>query len=162
MERLIAIIVLFLISTFMFCANPNVAFAQDSTSDSDAHNDVKENWEHESALYRGFGWGLFGTGLLLGTTGIIVFAAAPAKDYDIVEDDDDDEVDVVKRMEPGTEKAILGLLLGGAALVITGSALLIADAVYFNQYRNKTSSFTWHPEFYLSPEMTGLGVSGRF
>lgn len=139
MKSIIFIIGLLLISFFGLCAQPNAGFAQENTAESDWSEKtivVPEDWEHDSALYRGWGWGLFGTGLAL----------AGARTALLI-------VDVVTG---------IFLVPVGALMVIPGVGLLIADAVKFNKYRDAETGFSWQPNTYVSPQMTGFGVSGRF
>ena len=102
-------------------------------------------WEQEANAYRRWGWGLFASGLAVGITGGIM--AGLGMNYKI-----------------GGEYAIPGLALSliGGEVLIAGIGVLIADAVKFNKYRDAKTGFSWQPNFYVSSQMTGFGVSGRF
>lgn len=100
------------------------------------------DWKHKSKLYRGFGWGLLGAGVITIAVGTGLMCNGSSNDSEIV----------------------TGIFLApvGALMVIPGVGLLIADAVKFNKYRNVETGFNWQPHLYVSPQMTGFGVSGRF
>ena len=52
----------------------------------------------------------------------------------------------------------------GTLSLLTGITLLIVDAVRFNDLRDQEEarSFYWKPDIFVSPEMAGFGISGRF
>ena len=110
----------------------------------------EKDWQKQSALYQGLGWGFFWAGALTVTAGSIV----------LVTDHETNE-------ETGISHSMLTFCIcagiGGLA-VLTGASLLIAEAVKFGPYRRGEVSgdFTWYPEIYASTEMTGLGIRGRF
>ena len=245
-QNIVRIISLVLISFFCFCIQPNTGYAQEN--DAGSYSSVQtivvpEDWEHDSALYRGWGWGLFGTGLGLTVTGtalLIVDAKESCHSYDcndgylltglgagftalgglmlipgislLIADavkfnkyrdlglSDDSKTTV--RFDPDMDwkhksnryrgwgwglfgtgvvslavgvglmcsdsssdsEIVTGIFLAplGAAMIIPGVSLLIADAVKFNKYRDAETGFSWQPNLFISPQMTGFGVSGRF
>ena len=61
----------------------------------------------------------------------------------------------------GTNAIIFASLgsLGGVAL-ISGISLLLAKTYIIDDYR--AEGFNLQPELFVSPEMTGIGFSGRF
>lgn len=100
------------------------------------------DWKHKSNLYRGWGWGLLGAGVVSLAVGTGLMISDSSSDSQIV----------------------TGIFLAplGAAMIVPGVSLLIADAVKYNKYREAETGFTWQPNLYVSPQMTGFGVSGRF
>ncbi|MBO4349578.1 MAG: hypothetical protein J6A01_01350 [Proteobacteria bacterium] len=146
MKSIVRIIVFFFISFFWFCIQPNAGFAQESIADSNLSEQwlvVPEDWEHDSALYRGWGWGLFGTGLGLAVTGtalLIVDAKESCHEYDC-----------------NDGYFLTGLGAGFAALgglmLIPGISLLIADAVKFNKYRDLVLSGNSETAIKIAPEL---------
>lgn len=172
MKHIIHIFCMFLISAFLFCASHSEAFAQDSAgmnynSESPIYNtglsfntDASDGWEHESALYRRWGWSLFGGGLAFAIGGgIMAFSGGMGSALTSIGGGEGYERGIaLERM--GTAGLSLGII--GAAATFTGIGLLIADAVKFNPYRKASKTVSFMPEIYLTPEMTGLGISGRF
>ena len=172
MKHVVILLSLFFVSAFLFFTNPSHAHAQDSISinnnsanwmnDSgmNLYNDIPEGWERESALYRGWGWGLFGGGLAFtiaggamlfeGTVGSSLCAIGGGEGMECTR----------KGERIGTAGLTLGIV--GAAATFTGIGLLIADAVKFNPYRKASKNVSLRHEIYLSPEITGFGISGRF
>ena len=125
-----------------------IANAVKSNRYSNAGNDANtlDIWEQEANGCRRWGWGLFASGLAVGITGGLMagFGMTDKLDGDYV--------------MPG----LVLSLIGGEAL-IAGIGLLIADAVKFNPYRElKKRGLSMMPNFYITPEFTGLGISGRF
>lgn len=174
----------------LFCTNP--AFAQDENSDtnntivrrseisaesntqvfiSSKYADKINEWEKDSKIYKGVGWGMFGFGMALGIAGTVVMVHAK-KDYESDDpknsgnDHDYDYVEAINRYDKNAAavKAGYALLGVGSAFIITGIALLIADAVKFGPYRRGevVNGFSWQPELYATPELAGFGISGRF
>ncbi len=171
MKHVVILLSLFFVSAYLFFMNPGNAHAQDSISINNnsanwmydsgisLNNDIPEGWEREAALYRGWGWGLFGGGLAAAIGGYAMMAtgvfecgisaglAGGAADC--------------SRPERLAKAGFSFFIIGGAA-TITGIGLLIADAVKFNPYRRASKNVSLRPEIYVSPEITGLGISGRF
>ena len=54
----------------------------------------------------------------------------------------------------------ISLLTIGSLATVTGVVLLILNAV--TREEEDTKAFHWRPDVYLSPEMAGFGISGRF
>ena len=149
---------------FFFCTN--TAFAQDASSESSAVNtdnnasqvvsyrdwqkEKDYDWQKESALYQGLGWGFFWAGALTITAGSIVMVM-------------DHETNDESMMSDSMLTFCICAGIGGLA-VLTGAGLLIAEAVKFNPYRRGevAHGFTWQPQFFASPEMSGFGFIGRF
>lgn len=167
----------------------NAAFAQDAepqnshvvlnTTTNTVENTAEPNYENyefyketlmdmqrESKLYKGFGWGLFGTGLAMGIAGITVMLY-----YGFEYNDKKNKIDSIGESKPinknyydvrvNTGDALTGI---GTLFTLTGIALLIAEAVKFAPLRNTqiAGDFIFHPEFYMTPEMSGIGISGHF
>ena len=116
------------------------------------------SWEETSKVYRGFGWGLFGGGLVFTGLGIGIAVALPKKEKDSNNSDSSDE-------GCGSAAGIgaMFIVFGGLA-VGAGIGLLIADAIKFNPYRRGevADGFQWNPDIIVSPQMSGFGISGRF
>ncbi len=140
-----------------------VAFAQDAVSNDDSVPvatanaaestsiqvaDSDYDWQKESKLYKGLGWVFFGGGLALGIAGPIIAVAGGLNSLG----------------DNGYDIAGFAVTTLGGAMLTTGIALLIAEAVKFGPYRRGevSSAFTWQPEFYASPELSGFGISARF
>ncbi|MBQ1925002.1 MAG: tetratricopeptide repeat protein [Proteobacteria bacterium] len=116
-----------------------------STRDHDRYDreiDFDPLWGDLARQYESWGWGLFGTGLELIAIGTGVMFAD----------------DIGKQ---GTNAIIFASLgsLGGVAL-ISGISLLLAKTYIIDDYR--AEGFNLQPELFVSPEMTGIGFSGRF
>lgn len=168
----------------------NAAFAQDAepqnshavlnTTTNTVENTAEPNYENyefyketlmdmqrESKLYKGFGWGLFGTGLAMGIAGITVmlyygFEYNDKKnDFDKSGHDSGSIDKYYYDVRVTTGDALTGI---GTLFTLTGIALLIAEAVKFAPLRNTqmAGDFIFHPEVYMTPEMSGMGISGRF
>lgn len=101
-------------------------------------------WGDLARQYESWGWGLFGGGLGLIAIGTGVMFAD----------------DIGKQ---GTSAIIFASLgsLGGVAL-ISGISLLIAKAYVIDDFHSEVFDLQWQPELFISPEMTGIGFSGRF
>ena len=153
---------LFLLCLCLGIFKPHAAFAQDvaqetATVESSTNQAVEFDWEYESSLYRGWGWGLFGGGLLFTGLGIWLVVDHPRR------------VKKAGNCDPGGEGCGTGagvgavLILAGGIPLVVGIGLLIADAVQFNPYRRGevANGFQWNPEIIVSPQMAGLGISGR-
>ncbi len=114
------------------------------------------DWERDSKIYKGVGWGFFGGGMLLGLVlGPSLFIGGIAGGLKDWENDNWDRAGL----------AGFGLMIIGGAMVVTGIGVLIAEAVKFNPYRRGEIAglkFEWNPELYVSPEFSGLGFSARF
>ena len=125
------------------------------------NTNTSEGWEHESALYRGWGWGLFGGGLAISLGGIAMGILSVFELGACGALAGGDASNSCKGMTPTGAAGFSFWLIGGAA-TLTGIGLLIADAVKFNPYRKASKTVSLRPEVYVSPEITGLGISGRF
>lgn len=134
---------------------------------------INYDWGRESRIYKGVGWGMLGFGLALDVAGIVVAFHAhndyKKNDPRINNSDGGDDYDYEKQKEQYDKDKVAvnagyALIGVGSAFVITGVALLIAEAVKFGPYKRGevANGFSWQPEFYASPELTGFGFSGRF
>ena len=135
-----------------------------STANAVSNNNALEtyNWRKDSDLYKGLGWGFFGSGLLIGVAGTIVTLTAIDNYNEVTREENFSTSNRDKyQTQMNWGNAVMAI---GAAFTITGIGLLIAEAVKFGPYRRGevAGDFTWHPEFYVTPEMSGFGISGRF
>ena len=122
------------------------------------------DWEKDSLIYKRVGWGLFGGGLLLG--GVVGGAMLGSAIHENKKLDGEG----VEGIGHGIGNAMLGyagigIIAVGGAVMLSGIGVLIAEAVKFNPYRSGEiagNKFEWNPEFYVSPEFSGVGFSARF
>ena len=133
MKILSSLIGLFLSVGLLFCALPNTTFAQNAatvdTSQVDSSSDervVVDDWHREAALYHGWGWGLFGSGLGMAAIGFVLVGTSS-----YITDD--------KKGYDTAFVRLIGASIGciGILTAIVGSGLLIADAVKFNDLREQ-------------------------
>ena len=126
------------------------------------------DWERDSRIYKGVGWGLFGAGLLFGGVfgGAIVGSAVVEMDRLSRDEDSGFSGKMAAGLALEIEKVFGGIIIGvGGAMVIAGASVLIAESVKFNPYRRGEIAgleFEWSPELYVSPEFNGIGFSARF
>ena len=159
----IIIKILCLICLWVGLLRPYAVFAQDISQETAAveaavNQSAETDWEHRAKLYRGWGWGLFGVGLVFTGLGIWLVVDHPKR------------VRRAGNCDPSGEGCGTGagvgavLILAGGIPLVVGIGLLIADAVKFNPYRRGevANGFEWHPDIFVSPQMSGIGISGRF
>lgn len=151
---------------FLFFLFTGSAFAQDAATNDQAVAQMAavpaadlsapdSDWQKQSKLYKGLGWGFFGGGIALGIAGPIIAVTAGVSNA--VEGD-------ASGVAGGVIAGYAVAALGGA-IFVTGVGLLIAEAVKFGPYRRGEIAgfeFDWRPEVYTSPEFSGFGLSARF
>lgn len=151
---------------FLFFLFAGSAFAQDAATNDQAVAQMatvpaadlsapENDWQKQSKLYKGLGWGFFGGGLALVIAGPIIAVTSGLSNA--TEGDADG---VAGGAIAGWAVAALG-----GAMFTTSIGLLIAEAVKFGPYRRGEIAgleFDWRPEIYTSPEFSGLGFSARF
>ena len=103
-----------------------------------------EDWFEVEREYRSWGWGLFGSGLALTAVGTVIWFA-----------------DDINGSKDNNKIAFSSLVSLGGLAVVTGTIILIYDYYKFGRYPY-VLGIQYQPEFILSPQMIGLGVSGRF
>ena len=103
-----------------------------------------EDWSEVEKEYRSWGWGLFGSGLALTAVGTGIWFA-----------------DDINGSKDNNQIAFASMVsLGGLALT-TGIIILIYDYYKFGRY-SFYSGIQYQPEIFVSPQITGIGISGWF